>query len=168
MATTTFTGPVRSLNGFISFGDGAVVTPPAFSTLVLTPAEHAGRIIRVTGPAGTIRLPTINDAASGGGYDSDNNLGVTYTFVMDIVPTNLKIATDGVDKFFGTLSTASGVPGATILAFSALATNDNINFNGGTTGGLASTIVRVTAVARFKYFVEGFVLGATATPFADV
>ena len=40
MANTTFAGPVRSLNGFISFGPKAVVSLTADTTL--TVADHAG------------------------------------------------------------------------------------------------------------------------------
>ena len=43
MANTTFSGPVRSLNGFISFGPKAVVSLTADTTL--TVATHAGRIL---------------------------------------------------------------------------------------------------------------------------
>ena len=45
MANTTFSGPVRSLNGFISFGPKAVVSLTADTSL--TVASHAGRVLLI-------------------------------------------------------------------------------------------------------------------------
>ena len=44
-----------------------------------------------------------------------------------------------------------------------------ITLNGSTKGGLAGSIIRVTAVADNKYAVEGIILGSgtIVTPFAD-
>jgi hypothetical protein len=55
------------------------------------------------------------------------------------------------------------------VGFVAASTNDFINFNGGTTGGVAGTWVQIVAVAALKYMVTGTVLGTgtVATPFAD-
>ena len=63
MANTTFSGPVRSKNGFINLGPGAVVALTAATDL--TVAAHAGRVLTMD-PVGTptaITLPTINATA---------------------------------------------------------------------------------------------------------
>ena len=76
MANTTFSGPVRSKNGFQSIGPGAVVALTAATNL--TVADHAGRILTMD-PVGTptaITLPTINatadSAVAGPGSDPNN------------------------------------------------------------------------------------------------
>ena len=45
MATTTFSGPVKSLRGFVTAGPDAVVNITAETTLTF--AAHAGKIIKV-------------------------------------------------------------------------------------------------------------------------
>jgi hypothetical protein len=62
-----------------------------------------------------------------------------------------------------------GVNNATGKTFISGATNDVITLNGTTKGGLAGSVVKVTAVADDKYAVEGIVLGSgtLVTPFAD-
>jgi len=49
------------------------------------------------------------------------------------------------------------------------ASNDVINLNGTTTGGIAGSTITVTVVAANKYLVQGVLLGSgsVATPFAD-
>ena len=51
MALTTFQGPVRSLGGFYSQGPNSVLDITADGAVggtVLTPADHAGRLISVS------------------------------------------------------------------------------------------------------------------------
>lgn len=178
MAQTTFQGPVRSLGGFYQQGPGAVLTLTASTTL--NPTDHGGRILTVGGTLASnvvLTLPTINtsaDAASSGpGSDPNNpnNLGVVYTIWVPttIATSSLKIGTDGTDKYVGyVLSIDSDSTDAT-RGFGAGATNDFINFNGGTTGGVAGTWVQIVAVAALKYMVTGVAVGSgvVATPFAD-
>ena len=49
------------------------------------------------------------------------------------------------------------------------ASNDVITLNGTTKGGIAGSIITVTAIGSAKYAVEGIVLasGTVVTPFAD-
>ena len=117
MAKSTFSGPVKSLAGFISAGNATVVSLTADTTL--TVAAHAGKVL------------TCNDA-------------------------------DG--KF-----TYTGKDDATGKTFISAASNDVITMNGSTKGGLAGSIVKVTAIASAKYAVEGIILGSgtIVTPFAD-
>lgn len=178
MAQTTFQGPVRSLGGFFMQGPNTVVSISASTTL--TPQEHGGRILAIGGSLAattTLTLPTINTdadpASSGPGADPNNpnNLGVVYTFWIPttISTSTLKIATDGTDKFVGSvISVDTDSSGATV-GFTAASSNDNINLNGTTTGGVAGTYIQVVAVAANKYMVTGVVNGSgtVATPFAD-
>ena len=178
MARTTFQGPVRSLGGIYQQGPGAVVAITSSTTL--NPVDHGGRIITVGGSLAAnvvLTLPTINAStdptSSGPGADPNtvNNEGVTYTiWVPTTVSTSsLKIATDGTDKYVGSVLSIDTDSSNATVGFVAGATNDYINFNGTTTGGVAGTWVQIVAVAALKYMVTGVVLGTgtVATPFAD-
>ena len=179
MARTTFQGPVRSLGGIYQQGPAAVVEITSSTTL--NPEAHAGRILAVGGSlasALTLTLPAINMTAnpptSGPGQDPStaNNEGVTYTiWVPTTISTNsLKIGTNGTNKFIGTIVMNDvDTDGAALVGFSAAASNDFINLNGTTTGGVAGSWIQIFAIATNKYMVTGTVLGtgSVATPFAD-
>lgn len=178
MAQTTFQGPVRSLTGIYQQGAGTIVDITSSTTL--NPVDHGGRIITVGGSLAAnvvLTLPEINvsaDASSAGpGADPNtpNNEGVVYTIWVPttISTSSLKIGTNGTDKFVGyVLSIDSDSTDAT-RGFGAGATNDFINLNGSTTGGVAGTWVQIVAMAANKYMVTGVVVGSgsVATPFAD-
>ena len=178
MAQTTFQGPVRSLGGVYQQGPAAVVEITSSTTL--NPTAHAGRIISVGGTLAAnvvLTLPAINVTAnpvsSGPGQDPNtvNNEGVLYTIWVPttIATSSVKIGTNGTDKFVGSvLSIDTDTAGATV-GFTAASSNDFINLNGGTTGGVAGTWVQIFAIAANKYMVKGTVLGTgtVATPFAD-
>ena len=171
MAKTTFAGPVRSLNGFINFGPTAAVSLTANATLTMN--DHAGRTLLCNLAAGEWTLPTITTGSAGessGGNDYNvlSNLGATYTFIVQTLFSAGVIKTDGTDKFIGfAKSLMTGA--ATGISWFPGATNDVMNFDGTTTGGIVGTIVRITAVASAQYFVEAYIKssGSQATPFAD-
>ena len=178
MAQTTFQGPVRSLGGFYTQGPATVVEVTASASL--TPAAYAGRIISVGGSLAAnvvLTLPSINTSAnpttSGPGQDPNtlNNEGVTYTIWVPttISTSSLKIGTDGTDKFVGSLLSVDTDTSGAMVGFTAASTNDYINLNGTTTGGVAGTWIQIVAIAANKYMVTGVVLGSgsVATPFAD-
>jgi hypothetical protein len=81
----------------------------------------------------------------------------------------LKIGTNGTNKFVGTLLSVDTDSSDAVVGFTAGATNDFINLNGGTTGGVAGTWIEIFAIAANKYMVTGVILGTgtVATPFAD-
>jgi hypothetical protein len=178
MARSTFQGPIRSLGGIYQQGPATIVEITANTTL--DPVSHGGRIISVGGTLAsdlTLTLPSINvtanPASSGPGQDPStaNNEGVMYTIWVPttIATSSLKIGTDGTDKYVGSvLSIDTDTSGATV-GFVSGAANDFINFNGGTTGGVAGTWVQIFAIAANKYMVTGVVLGTgtVATPFAN-
>jgi len=178
MALTTFQGPVRSLGGFYSQGPATVVDITSSTTL--SPTSHAGRILAVGGTLAanlTLTLPAINTSAnpvsSGPGQDPNtlNNEGVTYTIWVPttIATSSLKIGTNGTDKFVGSLLSVDTDTSGAMVGFTAASTNDFINLNGGTTGGVAGTWIQIVAIAANKYMVTGVILGTgvVATPFAD-
>ena len=140
MAKSTFSGPVKSLAGFISAGSTAVVSLTADTSL--TVAAHAGKILTTNDADGKFTLPSI-------------------------VTTSPSDPTDGTDKFVGGLYT--GKDDASGKVFISAASNDVITMNGTTKGGLVGSIVKVTAMASAKYAVEGIILGSgtIVTPFAD-
>jgi hypothetical protein len=178
MARTTFQGPIRSLGGIYQQGAGTIVEITSSTTL--DPVSHGGRIISVGGSLAanvTLTLParnvSVNAASAGPGPDPNtlNNEGVVYTIWVPttISTSSLKIGTDGTDKYVGyVLSIDSDTTDAT-RGFGAGATNDFINFNGTTTGGVAGTWVQIFAIAANKYMVTGVAVGSgtVATPFAD-
>lgn len=169
MARSTFSGPVRSLNGFYSTGPGTVVNVPnATDTLTLTVADHAGRIIKTNDASLILTLPTISASTTDTG-DTTNNQGAVFTIFIETAATAVAIKTDGTDKFVGSLGMSDTDTASAVTAYAPGAANDVINLNGTTTGGIAGSWVRITALTTAKYFVEGMLLGSgtVATPFAD-
>lgn len=177
MAISTFDGPVRSLGGIYQQGPSTIVEITSSTTL--NPVAHAGRIITVGGTLAadvTLTLPAINTSAnassSGPGNDPNtaNNEGVVYTIWVPttIATSSLKIGTDGTDKFVGTILGVDTDSSNALVAYTAGASDDFINFNGGTTGGVAGSWVQIVAIAANKYMVNGIALGSgsVATPFA--
>jgi hypothetical protein len=166
------------LGGFYQQGPASVVSITANTTL--NPVDHGGRILSVGGTLAanlTLTLPTINTSAntttSGPGQDPNtlNNLGVTYTIWVPttIATSSLKIGTDGTDKYVGSVLSIDTDSSGAAVGFTAAASNDFINLNGGTTGGVAGTFIQIVAIAANKYMVTGTVNGSgtVATPFAD-
>ena len=178
MARTTFQGPVRSLGGLYQQGPASVVVITSSTTL--DPVSHGGRIISVGGSLAAnvvLTLPTIdtssNPTTSGPGQDpsTTNNQGVTYTIWVPttISTSSLKIGTDGTDKYVGSVISVDTDSSGAVVGFTAGASNDFINLNGTTTGGVAGTWIQIVAIAANKYMVTGVVVGSgtVATPFAD-
>lgn len=176
MPTTTFQGPVRSLNGFYAQGPGSVVNVAnGTNTLSLTVAAHAGKVIRTNDATLILTLPAIiataDSATSGPGSDPNtlNNIGTTYTIVIDTAATAVAIKTDGTDKFIGSLLVVDTDSSGALTGFAPAASNDVINLDGSTTGGAAGSVITITALSSLEYLVQGVLLGSgtIATPFAD-
>ena len=167
MARSTFSGPVKSLAGFISAGNANVVSLTADTTLTVD--AHAGKVLTCNDAAGKFTLPSIVATDPGRNDDPNqlNNLGATFTFIVETAATDMDIKTDGTDKFVGALYL--GKSDATGKTFISGASNDVITLNGSTKGGVAGSIIKVTAMGSAKYAVEGIVIasGTIVTPFAD-
>ena len=93
MAKSTFSGPVQSLAGFISAGNANVVSLTADTTI--TVAAHAGKVLITNDADGKFTLPSIVATAPGADDDPNqlNNLGATFTFVIETAATDLDIKT---------------------------------------------------------------------------
>ena len=178
MAISTFDGPVRSLNGFYSQGPGNVVAVTASTTL--TVAEHAGKVIKVGGTLASnivLTLPAINTSASspvaGPGTDPNtlNNQGAVFTIWVDatVATSSVKIGTNGTDKFIGSVLSIDSDTSGAMAGFIPGASNDYINLDGSTTGGVVGTCITITSLTTNKYMVNGVIVctGSPATPFAD-
>ena len=171
MAKTTFSGPVYSKNGFINTGPGMTVSLTADTSL--TVAAHAGKILLCNDADGKFTLPTINVSSNSGvagatDYNNPNNIGASFYFFVETAATDMDILTDGTDKFVGAVILA--IDDGAKKAFVPAATNDVMTMNGGTKGGLAGSVVTVTAIDDDKYLVHNSLLLGTATivtPFAD-
>ena len=167
MARTTFSGPVRSLAGFINAGSTGVVSLTADTTL--TVAAHAGRVLLTNDADGKFTLPSIDVTTPGDPTDPNqlNNLGATFTFLVITAATDMDILTDGTDKFVGGLYL--GTSDAAGKTFRSGGSNDVITMNGTTKGGIVGSVVTCYAAASAKYGVSGTVLasGTVVTPFAD-
>lgn len=176
MARTTFSGPVRSLGGFYTQGPNTVVeVANGTNTLTLDVANYAGRTLRTNDATLIITLPAIvataDPASSGPGADPNttNNLGATYRVFVETTASALAIKTNGTDKFVGSLLMVDTDSSGAVSGYAPASSNDVINLDGSTTGGIAGSWIEITAVDANKYFVTGILLGSgsVATPFAD-
>ena len=168
MAKSTFSGPVRSLAGFINAGYNSVVSLTANTTI--TVASHAGRPLLCNDADGVFTLPSIVVTEPTDKTDPSQlaNLGAQFTFIVVTAATDMDITTDGTDKFVGGSYTGldDSAAGKTFISG---ASNDTFTQNGTTKGGLVGSIVVFTAMASAKYHVAGQLLGSgtLVTPFAD-
>ena len=131
MAKSTFSGPVRSLAGFISAGNAAVVSLTANTTI--TVALHAGKLLLCNDADGVFTLPSIVVTAPTEDTDPNqaNNLGAQFTFVVVTAATDMDITTDGTDKYVGGAYTGidDSAAGKTFISG---ASNDTFTQNGTT------------------------------------
>ena len=169
MAQTTFSGPVKSLAGFITAGVNSSVSLSADTTL--TVAAHAGKIIMLNDADGKFTLPSISSATPNDPTSPDqaNNIGASFFFFyVETAATDLDILTDGTDKFVGAVIVA--IDDSTKKAFVPAASNDVITLNGSTKGGIVGSVIKVTAIDTATYLVHDSLLigsGTIVTPFAD-
>ena len=153
MAITTFSGPVRSLAGFIT-GTDAVIPAVTDATLAVT-SDYNGEVIPLSRAAGmTVTLP----AATGS--------QAVYRFLVSTTFTSsgiIKVA-NATDVMVGSLA----VSATTGTTFSTLASSDTITMSGSTTGGLAGSIIELADIATGYWRVSGGVIGSgtAATPFS--
>jgi len=168
MAKSTFSGPVRSLAGFISAGNANVVSLTADTSLTVD--AHAGKILTCNDADGKFTLPSIDSStpADPTAPSQANNIGASFFFYIETAATDLDIKTDGTDKFKGAAMVA--VDDSTKKAFFPAAANDVMTFNGSTKGGLVGSVIQVTAIDTASYLVHNTLLlgsGTIVTPFAD-
>ena len=168
MAQTTFSGPVKSLAGFISAGVSNSVTTAVGKTL--TVANDAGKQIYYTSTAAaTFTLPAVIATSPSDPTDPNqsNNYGATFEFVLSTTVTGnfvVQVA-NANDTIVGTAILGSST---TALVFSTLTASDTITLSGTTTGGVGGASVKATVVGANRYKVEvvSGATGAVATPFS--
>jgi hypothetical protein len=168
MAQTTFSGPVRSLAGFISSGVSNSVTTAVGATLNV--ANYAGKQIYYTSTAAaTFTLPAVISTSPSDPTDPNqsNNYGATFEFVLSTTVTGnfvVQVA-NASDTMVGTAILGSGT---TALVFSTVTASDTITLSGTTTGGVGGASVKATVVGANRYKVEvvSGATGAVATPFS--
>ena len=168
MAQTTFSGPVKSLAGFISSGVSNSVTTAVGATLNV--ANYAGKQIYYTSTAAaTFTLPAVISTSPSDPTDPNqsNNYGATFEFVLSTTVTGnfvVQVA-NASDTMVGTAILGSGT---TALVFSTLTASDTITLSGTTTGGVGGASVKATVVGANRYKVEvvSGATGAVATPFS--
>ena len=170
MAKTTFAGPVYSKSGFITTGPANTVSLTADTTL--TVATHAGKILLTNDADGKFTLPTINvdsnaEVAGSTDYNNLNNVGASFYFYVETAATDMDILTDGTDRFVGAVNI--GVTNGDFKAFFPGGSDDVITMNGGTKGGIAGSVIQITAIDDDAYLVHNSLLKGSstiATPFA--
>jgi hypothetical protein len=153
MAITTFSGPVRSLAGFITGTD--VNSTVTAATLTVT-SDSNGQTINLSRAAGiTVTLP----AATG--------TKAVYTFIVATAVTSNNNVIQ-VANATDTMNGLASVGGTTASVFGTLPASDTITMNGTTTGGLVGSYVQVTDIASGEYLVSAALVGSgtPATPFS--
>jgi len=170
MAITTLDGPVRSLNGFYTQGNGNFITLGATTTLSV--ATNAGHTLLVPATCAII-LPAVNatadSPATGPGADPNtaSNLGVVFTFIFTAASagaTAQTITTNGTDAYTGQIMVA----GTTSMAFNSTA-GTIITLNATTSGGAAAgSQLTLMAYASGKWAVSGSFVGSgsVVTPYS--
>ena len=177
MALTTFSGPVKSLGGFIESGFNNVVDATAALTLgalTLTVNDHSGKQLTLSADGGTFTLPTIVATAPTDTTNPTqlNNLGMTFQFtVLTLLTTSLVINTGAVtDLLYGTVSLADDANDEGASGTFSSATTNSITLNGSTQGGAPGSVITLTAVGAAAWKVEGISVFPTAsvpaTPFS--
>ena len=168
MGQSTFSGPVKSLAGFISAGVSNSVTTAVGKTL--TVANDAGKQIYYTSVStATFTLPAVNTSSPSDPTDPNqaNNYGAAFEFVLSTTVTGnfiVKVANSS-DTMVGTAILGSGT---TALVFSTATASDTITLSGTTTGGVGGATISATVVGanRYKVNVVSGATGAVATPFS--
>ena len=171
MAISTFDGPVRSLNGFYSQGNGNVLTLGA--TAALTVAANAGKTMLAPATC-AVTLPVIvataDGAGTGPGSDPNtlSNIGTSYTIFFNAISAGAtaQTITTGVagDKFVGELI----VSGTTTMGFASVA-GVTITLNATTSGGAAAgSRLTLMPFAAAKWLADGSFVGSGSviTPFS--
>jgi len=157
MATSTFSGPVVSTNGFIT--DSGSIVSVTDSTVTLTRAAHSGRTVVLDAAAG---IAVILPAATGSG--NSYKLFVATTLTPPFITT---IKAVGDDTMAGGAIVANDTD-ASASIFETAADSDTITFNGGSTGGIKGATVELQDVAADLWSVRvvGAATDAEATPFS--
>ena len=170
MAITTFSGPVRSTNGFLNTGGGAFVT--VTGNIALTTKEHAGRILGINDADCAITLPTIKSLLTATADTNEHDIGAVFRiFLFQTAATGITITANAANTMMGQVLIHKDNNNA--KSFIADGANKVITLNGGTKGGLTGSYLEITAVYgasnTANWLVNGDLLtaGSPASPFSD-
>lgn len=160
MGQTTFSGPVRSLNGFIGQTIAAAPNNVTAATLsAATLATYAGTVVTLNAATGqAVTLP----AALGTGSSYRLFIGTTITSNS----TTVKVA-NSTDVMAGVAVVANDVDASASL-FETAADSDTVTLNGNTTGGVKGCMIELMDVSAGLWWVRitGAATGSEATPFS--
>ena len=156
MATTNFSGPVKSTAGFIN-GSNSLVAITADTTL--TEASHAGRTMNFNVASGaTCTLP----AASGSGN--------IYKFFVQTTVTsnNYKIQVANANDTMAGVAVVANDSDNSASIFETASTSDTITLDGTTTGGILGGHIELQDVASnvYRVLINQSATGTEATPFS--
>ena len=159
MASTTFSGPVTSQNGFVGPVLSAAPVNATAATLAVTQTSYAGTIVTLNRAAGiAVTLP----AATGTGSVYRFLVGTSVTSNS----TTIKVA-NATDVMTGSAYVISD-NSAAVLGYRTASSDDTITLNGTTTGGLKGDLITITDVGTGLFAVSVFsaATGTEATPFS--
>tara|TARA_R110002073_G_C9119241_1_gene550484 strand:+ start:41 stop:598 length:558 start_codon:yes stop_codon:yes gene_type:complete len=176
MGRSTFSGPVRSLRGFL--GTGPEMAQSISGTVdggtdIAGIDKYQGKVIQIGNANTVFNLPSIIDTATpiAAGSDdptSSNRVGMIYEFLMTASLTggNTFVLNAGTAAGRGTADVFRGMaiynntatdPGA-VTAFSAGGT-DTLTLTATTKGGLEGAHIRCRAVDGLIWLVEAQLIG---------
>lgn len=153
------TGLKKKLTGALIAGSASGVVDTTATTLAITQASHAGKLITISSASPiAITLPQATGK------------GDMYRFQMQVAATGtahtIKVAnsTDVMQGVSWVLTTSS----ANVVGYATSATSDTISLNGTTTAGVVGDIIEISDVKTGFFSVKLFVqaTGTTATPFS--
>lgn len=158
MATTKFKGTVNATTGFQVAGIPMALPPIAAntvnvtaSTVTLTAAAHAGKLVTLNRAAGiAVTLP----AATGTG----NVYRLRVDTAVTSNTTTIKVASASDTMIGHVLSTLAA--GGTTFGESAGGTDDTITMNGTTLGGLIGSYIELVDTASTVWDVRGLLAGS--------
>tara|TARA_R110000744_G_scaffold2192_1_gene8752 strand:- start:7 stop:543 length:537 start_codon:yes stop_codon:yes gene_type:complete len=169
MGQSTFSGPVRSLNGFLGTGPNmvqAITGTVADSKTNIN--KYQGKVLTIGDAATVFNLPDINSTTTQDDPTTANNVGMIYEFVVtaSLTGANTFVLNAGAsaghalaDVFRGMAiynNTATD-PGA-VTAFSAGGT-DTLTLTATTKGGLEGAHIKCRAVAGLIWQIEAQLIG---------
>jgi len=176
MARTTFSGPVRSLRGFLGTGPEMAQSISGTTdggTDIAGIDKYQGKVIQIGNANTVFNLPSIIDTATSAVAGSDdpnstNRVGMVYEFLMTASLTggNTFVLNAGTAAGRSTADVFRGMaiynntatdPGA-VTAFSAGGT-DTLTLTATTKGGLEGAHIRCRAVDGLIWLVEAQLIG---------
>ena len=179
MGRSTFSGPVRSLRGFLGTGPEMAQSISGTTdggTDIAGIDKYQGKVIQIGNANTVFNLPSIIDTATPRAAGSDdptssNRVGMIYEFLMTASLTggNTFVLNAGTAAGRGTADVFRGMaiynntatdPGA-VTAFSAGGT-DTLTLTATTKGGLEGAHIRCRAVDGLIWLVEAQLIGVGA------